>query len=856
MIVLRMTRIILLISLLLVTIKIIPAEQSQLFIAITNNDEKKAIQAINQGAKINTKNSDGKTPLMIAVEKNNLILTNMLLENKANPNLRDNNKQTALHYAVINKNPEIVKLLLLYDAKPTIKDTHNNTPLDYLMPAPSQKSQKSQKTQKTQKRCTQIIKHMGPENKKTPLITDDQQAIKALLQEYDSTQGTAAPNNLESVLFPLETINYAPINVPATDGNTFATRTLLFFIDDNEKSWPEALSNYFMHALMQKAGPIVVSTSLYNNIFFSNYNLYELQKNPAYKDTILSYIAARKKLAQYTMPQKTGPLNYIKDIVSKINLFLRLWLIIIKIGIKNPFDIATLKSGLILAEFDFDPSEWRVFAINEQMRLMIPAHYYNAYAREATKHRCSIDEIAGLKISTLKPVPDDEFVYFIQTKDGMPDRNHQAIISSHQSREQTHGHFNPSTYCNKQLLETLFITNNEYNNKKTPIHLRARWGLYVMGHGSIDQAIVGLPLPTFIDILNFFNNSINTKFLTYNSCFAAGTNEKTIYGTLYKDTLRVPFPVITTALTDTNVYVIKRDPTIVPGAIDWKKGKINTLYIAQRYKLIPRFDLYVNALTTKTWFDYEAILAAVIKTQLAPKFGLIRFPGTEWFSITDTEKNTVPLHQKLANTHTGPLPINTFFNTPNPKALLLYATYVPFPLIANNTFEIIPMAQGAYYLEELTIKNGSPNNLLTDFFATLEFNFGSITLIIKKLTVGKTIFNDVYVGNTYSTNILQPAIVLHKKNNVTYHYTPLVITYKNRPLNYKNHADLLLLDAYKTALEKASLLTSIPEQTPGYQERNATKKITDVLEKNYVNKHLKHAYKNDCSIMYNASIKK
>lgn len=76
-------------------------------------------------------NSDSGTPLMAAVFKNDLKMTQMLLDLDANPNITDPNKVTALHYAVQFMRSDFIKLLVSYGADISLKDNKGLSPWDY-----------------------------------------------------------------------------------------------------------------------------------------------------------------------------------------------------------------------------------------------------------------------------------------------------------------------------------------------------------------------------------------------------------------------------------------------------------------------------------------------------------------------------------------------------------------------------------------------------------------------------------------------------------------------------------------------------------------------------------------------------
>jgi len=100
-------------------------------------DEAKKL--IRLGEDIEKKDSEGKTPLFIAVNNPAFIsnrmqtakiqIVELLLEKGANVNIQDNVGGTPLHYAVFSGKIEPVRLLLKYGARIDIKDKDGLTPV-------------------------------------------------------------------------------------------------------------------------------------------------------------------------------------------------------------------------------------------------------------------------------------------------------------------------------------------------------------------------------------------------------------------------------------------------------------------------------------------------------------------------------------------------------------------------------------------------------------------------------------------------------------------------------------------------------------------------------------------------------
>lgn len=109
-----------------------------LIVACYSNNLDVSNYLMNNGGDINA-NSKMGTALIAAVFKGNIEIVKSLLKAKADVNLTDSNGMTALIYATINKNHEIVSLLIKAKANREIEDSLGNSALEYAVLAEDEK---------------------------------------------------------------------------------------------------------------------------------------------------------------------------------------------------------------------------------------------------------------------------------------------------------------------------------------------------------------------------------------------------------------------------------------------------------------------------------------------------------------------------------------------------------------------------------------------------------------------------------------------------------------------------------------------------------------------------------------------
>lgn len=86
---------------------------------------------IDNGANLDSTNSDGTTPIQMAILNKNVEVLKFLLENGASLDVRSEAKYTLLHYAAGACNTEIIEFLLEKGLDVNAQDFKGNTPLHF-----------------------------------------------------------------------------------------------------------------------------------------------------------------------------------------------------------------------------------------------------------------------------------------------------------------------------------------------------------------------------------------------------------------------------------------------------------------------------------------------------------------------------------------------------------------------------------------------------------------------------------------------------------------------------------------------------------------------------------------------------
>ncbi|KAK9814929.1 hypothetical protein WJX73_002227 [Symbiochloris irregularis] len=87
-------------------------------------------QALDQGAKVDSRDSQGRTALHMASGNGHLEITQVLLKGGAEATAANDDGNTPLHYACLNGHLEVAQELLQHGASPSQLNRHLRTPVD------------------------------------------------------------------------------------------------------------------------------------------------------------------------------------------------------------------------------------------------------------------------------------------------------------------------------------------------------------------------------------------------------------------------------------------------------------------------------------------------------------------------------------------------------------------------------------------------------------------------------------------------------------------------------------------------------------------------------------------------------
>lgn len=208
------------------------------------------------------------------------------------------------------------------------------------------------------------------------------------------------------------------------------------------------------------------------------------------------------------------------------------------------------------------------------------------------------------------------------------------------------------------------------------------------------------------NILDFFNTTIITNFLFFNTCFWGPAILKKLYLDVNKEIAQKAFSYTIASGAVSESITTNMMPHLQERHFDFEQ-KLQRLPTSKKYAI--NFSAFFNNLIQDGPIDFEETIRYVhkflmpgdSKLRWVENIPLIKFPGLEWFDVIDIPDKIVSIGNVLAATRDPqrPLHLGTFFGGRliaegkkvkkiKPLALLLYTPYVPFPLVNASDSKI------------------------------------------------------------------------------------------------------------------------------------------------------------------------
>ncbi|MEX0939732.1 MAG: hypothetical protein WDZ41_00040 [Candidatus Babeliales bacterium] len=399
-------------------------------------------------------------------------------------------------------------------------------------------------------------------------------------------------------------------------------------------------------ALKSAKNPILVSTATWNNF---------VKRRVIFTDFINKPLPKLIENYKSEFPSE----NFLKKFHSLCNQFIQ--------KKKVPEEI---NEFAVCWALQFNSNEWIIKKISDYFLLLIPKNYINELKDHHSQKLKDIEKAKELLNSTErerfeKELKELECTVNIPFEDiflGLKYSNQETVQDPFDYKK-----FNINVKIDFEkefffLLSKIFVTKNDLgNNPQQIIQCLNEWYLYLNGHGS-DEIIAGLSINGFKQLLKFWNNSIKTKLFYYDTCKIGGPHLKLPYEQPY-------------------TYPLKADKSLPlrvehPIALNYAVIASSLLYSVITSKLINlEYDestqRFIISKTDQNFDDFFLLSHAFMdpfsnKKELPSLSNLvlsvhphenlalpyvqipvIRFPGTEWFSVIEFDKKIFRLTRVL-----------------------------------------------------------------------------------------------------------------------------------------------------------------------------------------------------------------
>jgi hypothetical protein len=488
--------------------------------------------------------------------------------------------------------------------------------------------------------------------------------------------------------------------VAAADKGSLATHALFIFLDDSEKTIG-AISVGVLLALNQKV-PCLVSTSLLKTIFndtpaletvFKEYNQSEeALKIEAYFKFLTENTRSISEGKQQDPQQQQIQIDRLnKDLEHKLKTMDQKKLDLRRISVTYKAKYYNLGHLRLKAMVNFNPRDWIIKFVgsSKQLCLMLPKEYkntlnnFNLFNYVAYENPSELrlalptdaEYATGLKIDHMEPVVDfyKEIGAYKTTNTGLVDYFLPALWNEQRASKIA------------KNSSDIFVSSAECSAAGKP---RARWLIYMTGHGQIDYAQASISLNDFRKVLTFLETHVNTMIFAYSTCFAQGTNVELIYKEQHRSDMHkiYSYAIATEGIADKVTYSVYRIPlfNFKIDNIDFTGTSLTGLVIETDYQ----YAQFV-AQATQQNVNFDRIFGTIMQLHYDSQEQLLtvpyyRLPGQKQFRIIDPEHHVARIDLGFAKTCAS-VDLEKHFTTDGirPRYYFLDTPYIPCELILN-----------------------------------------------------------------------------------------------------------------------------------------------------------------------------
>jgi len=272
--------------------------------------------------------------------------------------------------------------------------------------------------------------------------------------------------------------------------------------------------------------------------------------------------------------------------------------------------------------------------------------------------------------------------------------------------------------------------------------------------------VAGFTIPEFKQLLNYFSVKLPVSVFAYLTCYGGGSNLYQVYAKEQKDNFleKHPFVTCTAGFYESHLSNFF-DVWFFP---PYENETSIAVYKSSNYvkeSAIVNYDTFFQEVEKSSQpIDWNKALDAIFQfSSFGENTPLIKFPGTEWFTMPDF-KNVLSIGKVKAGTRAPDKPLKV---SQEKQIILLYAKTIPFPMVylekAKPNF--VSMVPGnAYHKLQAIEAPGRPcSSILDSFFLYHAELQQQKVFFIKKIIAKNDIFrdkagSDIELSNVFCIN--------------------------------------------------------------------------------------------------------